>query len=47
MGPIQGEQVFFKDSENILHEILDLRAREGCARHADLSIFEPIGPASG
>ena len=29
MGPSQGEQLCFKDSENILHEILDQRAREG------------------
>ena len=29
MGPLQGEWVCFKDSKNVLHEILDWRAREG------------------
>ena len=29
MGPVQDELICFKDSENILHEILDQRAREG------------------
>ena len=38
IGIIQGEWVCFKDSKNILHEILDWRAREGRAKkHSQFS----------
>jgi len=38
MGPLQGVRVCFKDSENILHEILDWRAKEGHAKkHSQFS----------